>query len=96
MRVIKSNPSSRGNSLENLLNLVSICFISSNSAILEGFVEQLPLMPLSSFSNKFLKGYKTALNTENPSYYAHFNFIKQLTSSLREAINHKVDFHIQL
>ena len=41
-RVIKPNPLNKGNSLENLLNLVSIIF-SSNSAILEGFVEQLPL-----------------------------------------------------
>ena len=38
-RVIKPNPLRQGNSLENLLNLVSICFFSSNSAILEGFVE---------------------------------------------------------
>ena len=45
MRVIKPNPSSFswGNSLENLLNLVSIRFFSSNSAILEGFTEQFPL-----------------------------------------------------
>ena len=43
MRVIKPNPSSQGNSLENLLNLVGICFFSNNSAILEGFAEQLPL-----------------------------------------------------
>ena len=32
---------------------------------------------------------------ENPPY-APFNFIKQLISSLREAINRKVEFHIQL
>ena len=44
----------------------------------------------------FLKGYKAALNMENPPYYAPFDFIKQLTSSLREVINHKVEFHIQL
>ena len=43
MRVIKPNPSSRGNSLKNLLNLVSICFFSSNSAQLVSFVEQLLL-----------------------------------------------------
>ena len=43
MQVIKPNPSSLGNSLENLLNLVSICFFSSNSVVFEGFVEQLPL-----------------------------------------------------
>ena len=29
---------------------------------------------------------------ENPPYYAPFNFIKQLRSSLHEAINHKVEF----
>ena len=43
MLVIKPNTSSRGNSLENLLNLVIVCFFSSNNAILEGFAEQLPL-----------------------------------------------------
>ena len=42
-RGIKPNSSSRVNSLENLLNLVSICFFSSNSATLEGTVEQLLL-----------------------------------------------------
>ena len=41
--VIKPNPLSQGNSLDNLLNLVIICFFSSNSALLEGFVEELPL-----------------------------------------------------
>ena len=43
MRGIKPNSSSRVNSLENLLNLVSILFFSSNSATLEGIVEQLAL-----------------------------------------------------
>ena len=43
MRGIKPNSSSQVNSLENLLNLVSIFFFSSNSATLEGIVEQLPL-----------------------------------------------------
>ena len=33
---------------------------------------------------------------ENPPFYAPFSFIKQLTSSLREVINHAVEFHIQL
>ena len=42
-RGIKPNSSSRVNLLENLLNLVSIFFFSSNSATLEGTVEQLPL-----------------------------------------------------
>ena len=45
-RVMKPNPSSQGNSLENLLNLVSICFLSSNSAISEGFAEQLLVNPI--------------------------------------------------
>ena len=40
----------------------------------------------------YVKRYKTALHTENPRYYATFNFIKQLTFSLREAINHKSSF----
>ena len=40
----------------------------------------------------FLKGYKTVMNMENPSYCVSFNFIKQATSSLREAINHKSSF----
>ena len=39
MRMIKPNPLSRGNSLENLLNIVRIRFCSSNSAIFEDFVE---------------------------------------------------------
>ena len=39
-RGIKPNSSSRVNSLENL---VSIFFFSSNSATMEGIVEQLPL-----------------------------------------------------
>ena len=43
MRVIEPNLMSRVNSLENLLNLVSICFFSSNSAIFEDLVEQLLL-----------------------------------------------------
>ena len=42
-QVIKPNPSSRGNLLENLLNLVSICFFSSYKAMFESFSEQLPL-----------------------------------------------------
>ena len=77
------------NSLENF------CFFSSNSAIFEGFVEQLPL---SSYLFKpiFLKGYITALNMENSPYHAPFNIIGQLISSLRKVINHKVEFHIQL
>ena len=50
---------------------------------------------LSNNIEFFSKGYKTALNTENPPYYAHFNFNKQLTS-LHEAINHKVEFYVQL
>ena len=54
------------------------------------------LTPLSNITNEFLKGYKTALNTENPPYYAPFKFIKLLTPFLREAINYKVDFHVQL
>ena len=33
VRVIKANPSSRGKSLENLLDHVSICFFLSNSDI---------------------------------------------------------------
>ena len=33
---------------------------------------------------------------ENPPYCTPFNFIKQITSSLREAINRKVEFCIQL
>ena len=43
-----------------------------------------------------MKGYKTALNTENSPYYAPFNFIKQITPSQREVINHKAEFHVQL
>ena len=97
MQVIKPNPSSRGSSLENLLNLVSIWFFSSNSAILVGFIKQLPLHAIEQlFKNFFLKNYKTALNMKNPTYYPPFNFIKQSTSFLREAINHKVKFHAQL
>ena len=87
--MIKPNPLSQGNSHENLLTLVSICFFSSDSLIFKDFIEQLP------FFLNFLKGYKTAPDTENLPYYTYsFQLIKQSTSSLREVINHKVKFCI--
>ena len=65
MRVIQPNPSSQGDSLKSLFNLVSICFFLSSSAIFKDFVRS---MPLSNFSNNFLKGYRTVLNTKNQPY----------------------------
>ena len=80
MQVIKPNPSSQGNSLENLLNLVSIRFFSSNSAVFKDFIEQLPLNAIEQlFEQFFLKDYKTALNMENPCSFQlqHLLYMKQ-------------------
>ena len=43
MQVIKPNPSNQENLLENLLNLVSICFFSSSNVIFKDFGEELSL-----------------------------------------------------
>ena len=56
---------------------------------MDGFVEQFPLDTIEvAFRMNLLKGYKTALNTENLPYYAPFNFIKQSTSSLSNQSQH--------
>ena len=52
-------------------------------------------MPFSNFLNRFLKGYKAALNTKTRLTMAPFNFHMQLTSFLHEAVNHKVEFFFQ-
>jgi len=50
-------------------------------------------MPLSNFSNEFLKGYRAVLNTKKLTL--HYTPFKQLKSSLHETINRKIGFCIQ-